>query len=63
MLGRCWLAMPLGAGILSWVLACLTIEKKNESLFAPTTPPTPELFTTFCKELCNIMLIVGEGAN
>ena len=25
---RCWLAMPLGAGVLSWVLACSTIEKK-----------------------------------
>ena len=23
----CWLDMPLGAGILIWVLACLTIEK------------------------------------
>ena len=29
---RCWLAMPLGAGILHWVLACHTIEKKTESL-------------------------------
>ena len=27
----CWLAMPLGAGVLRWVLACRTIEKKNES--------------------------------
>ena len=25
---RCWLAMPLGAGVLRWVLACHTIEKK-----------------------------------
>ena len=25
---RCWLAMPLGAGVLRWVLACRTIEKK-----------------------------------
>ena len=28
---RCWLAMPLVAGVLRWVLACRTIEKKNES--------------------------------
>ena len=35
---RCWLAMPLGAGVLHWVLACRTIERKNESLFC--TPPT-----------------------
>ena len=28
---RCWMAMPLGAGVLSWVLACHTIEKQNES--------------------------------
>ena len=27
----CWLAMPLGAGFLRWVLACRTIEKKTES--------------------------------
>ena len=27
---RCWLAMPLLAGFLSWVLACRTIERKNE---------------------------------
>ena len=27
---RCWLAMPLGAGILRWVLACHTIEKKTK---------------------------------
>ena len=27
---RCWLAMPLGAGFLRWVLACSTIEKKTE---------------------------------
>ena len=26
---RCWLAMPLGAGVLRWVLACRTIEKKK----------------------------------
>ena len=25
---RCWLAMPLVAGFLSWVLVCRTIEKK-----------------------------------
>ena len=25
---RCWLAMPLGAGILLWVLLCRTIEDK-----------------------------------
>ena len=29
---RCWLAMPLGAGILHWVLACRTIEKQNKLL-------------------------------
>ena len=28
---RCWLAMPLGAGFLRWVLACRTIEKKRKS--------------------------------
>ena len=28
---KCWLAMPLGPGILSWVLACRTIEKKRKS--------------------------------
>ena len=28
---KCWLAMPLGAGFLSWVLARRTIEKKTES--------------------------------
>ena len=28
---RCWLAMPLEAGFLSWVLACHTIEKKRKS--------------------------------
>ena len=27
----CWLAMPLGAGVLRWVLACHTIEKKKKS--------------------------------
>ena len=27
---RGWLAMPLGAGVLSWVLACRTIEKKTK---------------------------------
>ena len=27
---RCWLAMPLGAGVLRWVLACRTIEKKTK---------------------------------
>ena len=26
---RCWLAMPLGAGFLHWVLACRTIEAKT----------------------------------
>ena len=31
----CWHAMPLGAGILRWVLACRTIEKKSESLVIP----------------------------
>ena len=30
---RWWLAMPLGAAVLRWVLACRTIEKKPESLF------------------------------
>ena len=27
---RCWLAMPLGAGVLSWVLECRTIEKTTK---------------------------------
>ena len=26
---RYWLAMPLGAGVLRWVLACRTIEEEN----------------------------------
>ena len=26
---KCWLAMPLGAGFLSWVLACCTIKKSK----------------------------------
>ena len=29
---RSWLAMPLGSGILIWLLACRTIEEKNESI-------------------------------
>ena len=29
-LRKCWLAMPLGAGILCWVLACHTIEKQKQ---------------------------------
>ena len=29
---KCWLAMPLGAGILHWVLACRTIEEKTDRL-------------------------------
>ena len=29
---RCWLAMPLGAGILSWLLACRTIEEEKGKL-------------------------------
>ena len=40
-----WLAMPLGAGVLCWVLACCTIGKKtkfyksiNKVLFAGTVP-------------------------
>ena len=36
---RCWLAMPLGAGFLSWVLACHTIKRrKKEVKFAPFLP-------------------------
>ena len=31
----CWLAMPLGAGYLSWVLASHKIEEKIESLVPP----------------------------
>ena len=27
---RYWLAMPLGAGVLRWVLACRTIKKKTK---------------------------------
>ena len=34
---RCWVAMALGAGFLSWVLACHTIEKKRKSSLLP--PP------------------------
>ena len=37
---RCWLAMPLGAGFLRWMLVCHTIERKNESLVCPPHPPT-----------------------
>jgi len=29
----CWLAMPLVAGFLRWVLACRTIEKKTKVKF------------------------------
>ena len=29
---KCWLAMPLSAGFLCWVLACRTIEKINDRL-------------------------------
>ena len=28
---RCWLAMPLGADILCWVLACRTLEKTKQN--------------------------------
>ena len=30
---RCWLVMPLGAGVLRWVLAWCTIEKKTVAHF------------------------------
>ena len=30
---RCWLAMPLGAGVLRWVLACHTIEESQKYFF------------------------------
>ena len=30
---RCWLAMHMGAGILHWVLACHTIERKKLAHF------------------------------
>ena len=37
--GAGWpMAMPLGAGVLRWVLACRSIEKKTESLVY--TPPS-----------------------
>ena len=29
---KSWLAMPLGAGLLHWVLACRTIDEKNDRL-------------------------------
>ena len=29
----CWLAMPLGAGILRWLLACRTIDKITTRLY------------------------------
>ena len=35
---RCWRS-ALGAGVLRWLLACHTIERKNESLIR--TPPPP----------------------
>ena len=35
----CWLAMPLGAGILRWVLAFRTIEKNRKSSLNPPPPP------------------------
>ena len=28
---KCWLSMPLGTGVLYWVLACRTIEKQNKT--------------------------------
>ena len=37
----CWLAMPLGAGVLRWVLAHRTIEKTNKSLIC-----TPRIHTS-----------------
>ena len=30
---RCWLAMPLGAGILRWMLACCSIERIKKTFF------------------------------
>ena len=42
---RCWLAMPLVAGFLRWVLACRTIEKKQKVLFATT----PHSYKNFVK--------------
>ena len=44
---RCWLAMPLGIGILCWVLACHTIEKKKKVQFAP--PPRACMLLTIHK--------------
>ena len=29
---RCWLAMPVGAGILRWVFACHKIEKQTKKV-------------------------------
>ena len=40
---RCLLAMPVGAGVLSWVLAWRTIERKNETLACTPTPHTKPL--------------------
>ena len=33
---RCWLVMLLGAGVLCWVLACRTIEKKETPIIIIT---------------------------
>ena len=38
------MAMPLGAGFLSWVVAWHTIERKNESLFQTIPPHVPTLY-------------------
>ena len=43
---RCWLSMPLGAGILHWVLAWHTIEKKQKSNLHP--PPSHPAYIPLC---------------
>ena len=32
---RCWLVMPLGAGVPHWVRACCTIEREQKSILHP----------------------------
>ena len=50
---RCWLAMPLGDGVLRWVLACHTIEKKRKSNLHPlhTRPAYKPLRNSSCKQV------------
>ena len=38
-LSNVWLAMPLGAGVLRWVLVCHTIEEEKQKSSLPPPPP------------------------